>query len=173
MSNLIARLIESGTPAALVAEVAQQLALAEARVEVASEAIAARRAKDRDRQNRRRSRDVTDCHVMSRDVTDKKDPDKEKSPKPPKEINPKNNPPISPHPDWLPADEWAAFVEMRRSIRKPMTARAVELAIGKLDQYRRLGHKPAEVLNQSILNSWQDLFPPRENSVKPKVKIGL
>lgn len=58
--SLLARLIEAGTPAELVAEVARELA----RAEVAQEALESRRSKDRDRQSRRRG------HVMSRDNAD-------------------------------------------------------------------------------------------------------
>ena len=67
MSDLLARLIQAGTPADLVAEVARELA----RAEVAQEAIQKRRANDRERTNRRRgnvtSRDNTGHDVTERD----------------------------------------------------------------------------------------------------------
>lgn len=77
-------------------------------------------------------------------------------------------------PDWVPADDWLAFIDMRRSIKKPMTERAKSLAIGKLGQLRSEGHDPATVLQQSILNCWQDLFPLRLSKapVVP-VKVGI
>lgn len=66
-------------------------------------------------------------------------------------------------PDDLPADEWDAFVEMRKRIKKPMTDHAKRLAVGKLHKLRSSGHDPTDVLNQSTLNSWQDLYPIKEN----------
>jgi len=47
---------------------------------------------------------------------------------------------------------------MRRSIKKPMSDYAKKLAIGELSKLRDAGNDPAEVLNQSTLNSWQGLF---------------
>jgi len=87
-ADLLARLIAAGTPADLVAEVARELA----RAEVANEAIEARRARDRERQERRR-------HVMSRDTSDVTT-DKKKSPQTPirkihKTPSPKGEAPLS------------------------------------------------------------------------------
>jgi hypothetical protein len=75
-------------------------------------------------------------------------------------------------PDWVPADDWASFVEMRKAIKKPLTPRAAELAIGKLDGFRKAGHSPSAVLQQSTLNCWQDLFEPR-NKARSAVKVGI
>lgn len=66
-------------------------------------------------------------------------------------------------PDWLPLPEWQGFQEMRNKIKKPMTARAERLAIGKLDEFRAKGHDPTEILNQSTFNDYQDLYEPKEN----------
>lgn len=62
-------------------------------------------------------------------------------------------------PDWVPADAWADFAEMRKAIRKPMTKRAQQLLVGALIKLRADGHEPCAVLEQSIANSWQGLFP--------------
>ena len=52
------------------------------------------------------------------------------------------------------------YVEMRKKIKKPMTDRAIELAVKKLDKLSEGNSSTAiEVLNQSILNCWQDLYP--------------
>lgn len=51
------------------------------------------------------------------------------------------------------------FINHRKSIKKPMTDRAVELLLTKL---KKLSAKPEEqirILNQSILNGWQDVYP--------------
>lgn len=70
-------------------------------------------------------------------------------------------------PDWLPLVEWRAFVEMRKRIRKPLTDHAAKLAISKLDELRLAGDAPADVLNASVMGSWQGLFPVKKQSSKP------
>lgn len=62
-------------------------------------------------------------------------------------------------PDWVPEREWVAFVEMRKTGRGVFTGHAQELAVRKLDDLRRQGYPPAEVLNQSTMNGWKGLFP--------------
>ena len=44
------------------------------------------------------------------------------------------------------------------------TPYAGELIIKKLDGLRGSGEDPNECLNQSIINSWQDVFPKRQNT---------
>lgn len=106
--------------------------------------------------------DVTPCNATKRHETPREDTDTEK-----------NKTPLTPleggFPDWLPGDDWTAFEEMRRKIRKPLTDRARQLALNKLGQLRKDGHSPDAVLQQSTLNCWQDLFPPR---VQNKQKEG-
>lgn len=65
-------------------------------------------------------------------------------------------------PDWVPDSDWRDFEEMRRRIRKPMTDKARSLIVGELFKLRNRGHPPAEVLQQSIRNGWQDVFQLRE-----------
>jgi hypothetical protein len=67
-------------------------------------------------------------------------------------------------PDWLPVQAWTEYEVMRAKIKKPMTERSMELAIAKLDSLRRQGHDPTAVLEQSIFNSWQGLFPVKETT---------
>jgi hypothetical protein len=76
-------------------------------------------------------------------------------------------------PDWLPIESWLAFVEMRKKIKKPMTDRAMQLAIRKLDAMRIGGHDVAAILDNSVLNGWQDLWPPRAGDVStPAGNVG-
>lgn len=63
------------------------------------------------------------------------------------------------------------YVDMRRKIRKPMTERAVDLAMKKLEKLScspRTGtmdnDMAVEILEQSILNSWLGLFPLKNNT---------
>lgn len=65
-------------------------------------------------------------------------------------------------PEWLPAQAWASFVEMRSKIRRPMTAAAKTLIIKRLDTFRQQGQDPEAVLNQSVMASWQGVFPVKD-----------
>lgn len=61
-------------------------------------------------------------------------------------------------PDWMPAEQWAGFIDMRKKQKKPLTNRAIHLAIGTLDKLRASGQDIAAVLDQSTMNSWLGLF---------------
>ena len=61
------------------------------------------------------------------------------------------------------------YLEMRKQIKKPMTDRAVELAIKKLEELSASPFSDGmdndlaiQILNQSVMNSWQGLFPLKE-----------
>ncbi len=51
------------------------------------------------------------------------------------------------------------FKEFRKKIKKPMTDRAVELLIKNLDKLADNENTKIEILNQSILNGWQSVYP--------------
>lgn len=71
-------------------------------------------------------------------------------------------------PDWMPMDAWAGYIEMRKKIKKPMTLRAEQLAINTLDKLRSEGHDVGAVLDQSVMNSWQGLFPIAERRAEAR-----
>ena len=54
---------------------------------------------------------------------------------------------------------WKDFKAMRTKIRKPMTERAEELLIKKLDGLSNNEEEQIAILNQSIMNSWLGVFP--------------
>ena len=58
------------------------------------------------------------------------------------------------------------FEKMRRRIRKPLTDRAKELVLKKLDDLADTEEEKIEILNQSILNSWQGVFPLNNDTKK-------
>lgn len=64
-------------------------------------------------------------------------------------------------PDWVPREQWDAWVEARKKKKKDPTTFAKELAIAKLEELRDLGHHPAAVLAQSAFHGWTDLYPPK------------
>lgn len=76
-------------------------------------------------------------------------------------------------PDWVPRESWDGYVLMRAKLRKPLTERGKALAIAELDKLRQQGQAPGAVLDQSVLHSWQGLFPLKEaNTAKNGVHIG-
>lgn len=66
-------------------------------------------------------------------------------------------------PEWLPRDLWVEWVEFRRQLKKPIkTPRGVTESINRLDDFRRQGYQPRQVIQQSIANEWQGLFLPKD-----------
>jgi hypothetical protein len=66
-------------------------------------------------------------------------------------------------PDWVPAEAWAGWIEMRQRAGKAPTDRAMQLAIGKLKELADDGHPPGDVLDQSTLRQWTGFFPIKDN----------
>lgn len=61
------------------------------------------------------------------------------------------------------------YVEMRKQIKKPMTEKAIDLAMKKLEELSKGDNDIAvQVLDQSVLNSWQGLFPLKEEKQQTK-----
>lgn len=64
-------------------------------------------------------------------------------------------------PEWINPEAWAGFVAMRKRERHPLTRRAAELVLRKLDVIRANNEEPNEALDQSTRNSWRDVYAPR------------
>lgn len=66
---------------------------------------------------------------------------------------------------YYPNDEtldkaFSDYVSMRKQIKKPLTDRAIELAIKKLNDLSGGDNdKAVQIIEQSVMNSWQGLFP--------------
>ena len=56
-------------------------------------------------------------------------------------------------------DALNAFAEHRKKLKKPMTDRAKELMLSKLSKMARTEQEQIAILNQSIVNGWQGIFP--------------
>lgn len=56
------------------------------------------------------------------------------------------------------------FIEMRKTIKKDMTAYALKLRLKKLDELASDEYTKIKILEQSIANSWQDIFPLKNNT---------
>lgn len=54
------------------------------------------------------------------------------------------------------------FIKMRAAIKKPLTDRALKILLDKLDKLESKEGKKIKVLEQSIMNSWQGVFPLKE-----------
>lgn len=68
-------------------------------------------------------------------------------------------------PDFINETLWNDFKEMRKKIRKPMTEKAEELMVKKLTSFHEKKINVTKVLEQSILNNWQDIFEPKKSNV--------
>ena len=67
---------------------------------------------------------------------------------------------------------WKEYKIMRTKIRKPLTKRAEELIINELNKLATDEKTQVAILNQSIMNSWQGVFPlkvmPQDSEAQPK-----
>lgn len=58
------------------------------------------------------------------------------------------------------------FIDMRKTIKKPMTTKALELLLRNLEKLTNLEEEKIAILNQSIEHGWQTVYP-----LKEKIKI--
>lgn len=65
------------------------------------------------------------------------------------------------------------FLKMRKSIKKPMTDRAMNLLINKLDRLGSNDNEKIEILNQSIFNSWQGVFELKNKEISKGKTIDI
>ena len=65
---------------------------------------------------------------------------------------------------------WKEYKNMRAKIRKPLTERAEELILSRLNKLDDSEAGQIAILNQSIMNSWQGVFPLK---VDPNESIGI
>ena len=69
-------------------------------------------------------------------------------------------------PGYLDAEAWAAFCEMRKTIKKPLTTYAAKLILYELQRIKDAGHSPNDSLKQSIINCWKDVFAPKVKTIE-------
>lgn len=80
-----------------------------------------------------------------------------------------DTPPDPPEGFCLPSDIdpeiWEAFVEMRKKIKAPLTQKAIELTLAKLETIRsETGQYKNDVLKEAIQHSWRGVFPLKTNT---------
>lgn len=67
-------------------------------------------------------------------------------------------------PENVNRDLWIQFVEMRKSIRKPLTENAVNILVKKLIGF---GEQANTALENSIVGSYQSVYPPKQQNTAP------
>lgn len=58
------------------------------------------------------------------------------------------------------------FIDMRKTIKKPMTTKALELLIKNLKKLTNSEQEQIAILNQSIEHGWQTVYPLKNNTSK-------
>lgn len=58
------------------------------------------------------------------------------------------------------------FIDMRKTIKKPMTSKALELLLRNLEKLTNLEEEKIAILNQSIEHGWQTVYPLKTASTK-------
>lgn len=102
---------------------------------------------------------VTECNATDKEKDKDKEEDKEKDKK-------KNN--SAPYVADVELNSTInAFIEHRKKIKKPMTEEAIELLIAELNKLSPDIVTQIEILNQSIMNGWQGIFPLNNQRQKP------
>lgn len=61
-------------------------------------------------------------------------------------------------PDFIPSDLWQDFLEMRKSIKSPMTDKAKNLLVSKISKLNEQGHSPRKLLEKAIIQNWKGVF---------------
>lgn len=62
------------------------------------------------------------------------------------------------------------FLKMRKAIKKTMTERALNIMLNKLKDLSSDTETQIKILEQSIVNSWQGIFPLKENPIQSSIK---
>lgn len=149
----------------------EAIALAVDEIEALQTSLDARRTADRDRKRAFRERQKSENVLgQSGDSPQMSAPppslDKEIPPKPPKEIKPIPGVTGTRTHEGVRETPLDQFIGFRKSIKKPMTARAIELATMKLAKLEADGHNPQAVVDQSIFSGWTGLFKLQEDSIR-------
>ena len=65
------------------------------------------------------------------------------------------------------------FIQMRSFIKKPLTNKGLKLAINKVLAITSKEEERIKIVEQSVMNNWQGLFPLKENSTNPEDPLRL
>lgn len=101
--------------------------------------------------------DTTDGHQMIQQTDTNKNVKKEK--------NEKNI-------DFLDKEIWKDFLAMRIKIKKPMTEKAKERMLSKLEKLKQQGHDVNALLVKSTDHCWQDVYVSEKKETKKIAVVG-
>lgn len=128
--------------------------------------------RERVARHRENQKALIECNVTSNaTVTQSNATDKNRKEKKRVDKDKNNKEPV-----YFPNDEklnkaFIDYVAMRKAIKAPMTDKAIELAIAKLEKLSNGNNDIAiEIINQSILNSWKGLFELKNGSKSTQEK---
>ena len=62
------------------------------------------------------------------------------------------------------------FIDMRKTIKKPMTSKALELLFKNLEKLTNVEEEKIAILNQSIEHGWQTVYPLKTNNMRNSSK---
>ena len=65
------------------------------------------------------------------------------------------------------------FIDMRKTIKKPMTTKALELLLKNLEKLTNLEEEKIAILNQSIEHGWQTVYPLKNNLTQNNSKVTI
>jgi hypothetical protein len=103
------------------------------------------------------TRDVTGLDLdLDQDLKKQKKPARQGSPS----VSEKEEEVILP--DWLPKEQWKAWLDVRKKIKAPNTPRALKLALAELERLKSQGYAPAAVLDQATVKGWKFPYPLKE-----------
>ena len=76
-------------------------------------------------------------------------------------------------PEWVPAEAWEGWLEMRKAKHVPATERSQVLALNKLTQFRKEGHDPGKILDMATMNGWTGLYPGKNGETQLRQPLTL
>lgn len=65
-------------------------------------------------------------------------------------------------PSYIDPELWGDFITNRKAIKKPMSEVAKNRMLRKLGRWHTAGIDVNECLERSIINSWQDVYEPKQ-----------
>ncbi len=69
-------------------------------------------------------------------------------------------------PQYIDAEAWQGFCEMRRVIKKPLTLRAAKMVVYELQRIKDAGHDANAALDQSTNHCWADVYVPKAKEIQ-------
>lgn len=70
-----------------------------------------------------------------------------------------------PLPAWIDREAWIGFVEMRKTVKKPLTFRAAKMILTELAKLKAAGHDANAALDQSTNHCWADVYPVKAKDI--------